>query len=64
MGAPKAPKVTIAPAPPTAEEEISQENLKARLAAQKAMGRSKTMLSNSDVDPVTGLSGGASFLGG
>ena len=69
MGAPKAPTVVVQPTPPSTENEetqevISQQNLKARQAAQKAMGRSKTMLSGSDVNPVTGESAGASLLGG
>lgn len=69
MGAPKAPTVVVQPTSPSTENEetqevISQQNLKARQAAQKAMGRSKTMLSGSDVNPVTGESAGASLLGG
>lgn len=69
MGAPKAPTVVVQPTPPSAEntetqQEIDAQQLKARQAAQKAMGRSKTMLSGSDVNPVTGESAGASLLGG
>lgn len=69
MGAPKAPTVVVQPTPASTEneetqEEIAKEQLKARQLAAKAMGRSKTMLSGSDVNPVTGESAGASLLGG
>lgn len=69
MGAPKAPTVVVQPTPVSTEneetqEEIAKEQLKARQLAAKAMGRSKTMLSGSDVNPVTGESAGASLLGG
>lgn len=66
MSAPKAPTVVVQPTVDATEtqEAIEEQQLASRKAAQKAMGRNKTMLSNTDVNPVTGESTGASFLGG
>lgn len=66
MTAPKAPTIVMQPAPvntATAAAEIADTQEKARKAAQKALGRSKTMLSTSDVNTVTGEAT-QSLLGG
>lgn len=68
MGAPKMPTVVQAPAPASTENPLTQQAIQEqqdlqRRAQQNALGRSKTMLSGSDVNPVTGESVG-SLLGG
>lgn len=66
---PSTPTVVQAPAPVSTENNaetqaaIKESQQQQRLAAQKALGRSKTILSGSDVNPVTGESVG-SLLGG
>lgn len=68
MGAPKMPTVVQAPTPASTENPLTQQAIQEqqdlqRRAQQNALGRSKTMLSGSDVNPVTGESVG-SLLGG
>lgn len=68
MGAPKMPTVVQAPTPASTENPVTQQAIQEqqdlqRRAQQNALGRSKTMLSGSDVNPVTGESVG-SLLGG
>lgn len=70
MGAPKMPTVIQAPTPastenPYTQQAIQEQQALQRRAAQNALGRSQTMLSGSDVNPVTGEAAGAgSLLGG
>lgn len=68
MGAPSVPQVVQVPTPvstdnPETQAAIQEQQDKQRKAAQRAVGRSKTMLSDMDVNPVTGESVG-SLLGG
>lgn len=64
---PEAPTIIQQPAPVTTEtaaKDIAEEQRKNRAAAAKAMGRSKTMLTASDINAVTGEQVGSSLLGG